>query len=345
MKRINPVILCGGSGTRLWPRSRVGKPKPFLPLLGTETLFDQALMRCSDRRYFESPIVVTGAPYVEHARSELALSQAARLIVEPEARDTAAAVALAALSLPADAVMLICPSDHHIADVKTFVETARNAADLASEGWLVCFGIDARSPETRFGYLRRGEPLEPHGFRVVEFVEKPDLSRAASYVLSREFAWNGGIFACRAGDYLAELDKYRPQLSESVRRAHANGSEHDDIFYPEAESFLEIEAESIDYAVMENSDRAAMVDAQIGWSDIGSWFALHDARARDEFGNSVRGPVKIVDCSNVMVDSDGLRVSLVGLKDVIVVVDGQDIMITTAASAHEVAKLATVQAG
>src|SRR5579884_1197815 len=199
--RIIPVILCGGSGTRLWPRSRAQKPKPFLPLLGTQTLFEQTLIRCDDRRYFEPPIIVTGASYVEHARCDLAARQAARIIVEPQSKNTAAAAALAALRAPADAVLLICPSDHHIAETAAFVETARKAAELALRGWLVCFGIEARAPETRFGYLRRGAALEPCGFRVEQFVEKPDLSRAAAYIESGEFTWNGGIFAIRAGDY------------------------------------------------------------------------------------------------------------------------------------------------
>lgn len=342
---LTPVILCGGSGTRLWPRSRPATPKPFLPLVADGTLFQEALRRTSDEALFDQPIVVTGAAHLSLVEEQARDFRLAEVIIEPEPRQTAAAVALAALRVPEETVMLVCPSDHHIADVKRFIEAARNAANLATEGWLVCFGIEARTPETRFGYLRRGEPLEPHGFRVLEFVEKPDRARAVAYVLSGEFAWNGGIFAFRAGDYLEELDKYRPKLSDAVRKAHANGSQQQGCFYPDTESFLEIQAESIDYAVMENTDRAAMVDAQVGWSDIGNWSALYAARPHDEFGNSLRGPVRIVDCRNVMVDSDGLRVSLVGVEDLIVVVDGQDVMITSSASAHEVGKLATVQTG
>jgi mannose-1-phosphate guanylyltransferase len=338
-RRITPVILCGGSGTRLWPRSRRGKPKPFLPLIGPETLFEQTLGRCDDRRYFEPPVIVTGAPYLEHARCDLAARRAARIIVEPQSKNTAAAVALAAMRVPADAVLLVCPSDHHIGNSSAFVEAARSAAALAEQGWLVCFGVEARTPETRFGYLLRGDPLEPHGHRVRQFVEKPDLSRAAAYVASGDCAWNGGIFALRAGDYIAELQRFRPKLAAAVEAAVDQGKEEDEVFHPAPEPFGTIEAESIDYAVMENTGRAAMIEAPLAWSDIGNWFALHGARARDEFGNSVRGPVEVLECRNVMVDSDGPRVSLIGMEDVIVVVDGDDVMIMSRDSANDVPKL------
>ena len=342
--RIIPVILCGGTGTRLWPRSRARKPKPFLPLIGAQTLFEQTLVRCDDRRYFEPPIIVTGARYLEYVRCDLAARQAARIIVEPQSKNTAAAVALAAFRSPEDAVLLVCPSDHHIPDMATFVETACKAAEVARQGWLVCLGIPARVPETRFGYLRRGASLGSSAYQVSQFVEKPDLSRAAAYVDSGEFAWNGGIFAIRACDYICELQKYRPTLAAAVEAAVQSGTKRDEAFYPEAEAFAAVEPESIDYAVMENTDRAAMIDAPIGWSDIGNWFGVHGARTQDEFGNSVQGPVEVVDCRNVMVDSDGPRVSLIGVEDMIVVVDGDDIMIMSADSADRVPKLLRVNA-
>lgn len=338
--RIIPVILCGGSGTRLWPLSRDKRTKPFLPLVGDQTLFEQTLLRCGDRRYFRSPIIVTGAAYLEDARSEAAARQAARIIVEPHAKDTAAAVALAALRSPEDAVLLVCPSDHHILDPSAFVDRALAAAELAADGWLVCFGIPARAPQTRFGYLRRGGRIGTDGFKVDQFVEKPDLTRAATYLASGEFAWNSGIFALRAGDYLRELSKHRPQLVDAVRASVADGREEGELFHPDPAYFEEIVPESIDYAVMEQTDRAAMVDAHMGWSDVGTWCAVQVARDRDEAGNSSRGPVELVDCQNVLVESDGPRVSVVGLEDAIVIVDGDEVMITTAAAAPKVGKLA-----
>lgn len=337
--RIVPVILCGGSGTRLWPRSRTSKPKPFHPLLGNQTLYDEALLRCSNPTIFASPVIVTGQNCLAHAETDLALSLRSKIVVEPQSKNTAAAVALAALRLPADSVMLVCPSDHHIKDCEAFWESAEAAARLASDGWLVCFGIETRTPETRFGYIRRGDRLSTGAFKIAEFIEKPSGPRAAVFTASDEFWWNAGIFSFRAGDYLAELERFRPSLAAAARRSVDSGRSDLNKFYPDSEEFAAIEAESLDYAVMESTDRGAVIPVGIGWFDLGNWFALRNIRPRDEFGNSVRGSVEMVDCRNVMVDSDGPRVSLVGLKDVIVVVDGDDIMIATAECAHQITKL------
>jgi mannose-1-phosphate guanylyltransferase len=337
--QITPVILCGGSGTRLWPRSRASKPKPFLPLVGEETLFEQALSRCGDPVHFGPPIVVTGAQHVDHVEAQLSIVGEAQVIVEPMARNTAAAIALAAMRLPADAVMLVCPSDHHIGNAAAFRNAALAAATLASDGWLVSFGIRPEGPDTGFGYLRHGEPIGSAGFRVAEFVEKPDAARAKEYFESGDYSWNGGIFAFRVQDYLTELKDYRPELEAAVRESVAKARVADGRFLPDAEAFGRIKPESVDYAVMENTSRAAMVPADMAWSDIGNWCSLHGARQRDELGNSVRGRAEIIDCRDVLVDSDGPRVSLIGLENVIVVVDGDDVMITTAEHAHLVGRL------
>lgn len=339
MTRITPVILCGGSGTRLWPRSRAAKPKPFLPLVGDRTLFEQALLRCGEAAHFGPAVVVTGTAHLAHVEAQLCGVPGAKVIVEPAAKNTAAAIALAALRLPEDEVMLVCPSDHHIADCGAFVAAARAAAGLAAEGWLVSFGIEAKSPETGFGYLRQGEAVGERGFKVAQFVEKPDLARAEQFLAEGGYAWNGGIFAFRAGTFLAELEHHRPKLAAAVRRAVEQGRVEDHRFHPDAAAFAEIESESVDYAVMENTAKAAMVPADMGWSDIGNWQALHVARERDEAGNAVTGDAELVDCRNVLVDSDGPHVSVIGLEDVIVVVDNGNILVTTAAGAQKVGKL------
>lgn len=339
MTQIVPVILCGGSGTRLWPRSRAVKPKPFLPLVGDSTLFEATLSRCASESGFAPPIVVTGAAHLPHVEEQLAGSPGARIIVEPAAKNTAAAIALAALRLPEDSVMLVCPSDHHIGDCAAFTRAARQAASLAEEGWLVSFGIEAKTPETGFGYLRRGEPIDEKGYRVDRFVEKPDLDRARQFLAEGTYAWNGGIFAFRAGDFLAELEAYRPAILDAVRRAVSAGVEDNHRFYPEAEAFSSVQSESVDYAVMENTARAAMVPADMNWSDIGNWQALHEARERDEVGNATTGRVELVDCRNVLVDTDGPRVSVIGLENVIVVVDGDEVLVTSAAGTQKVGKL------
>jgi len=336
---ITPVILCGGSGTRLWPRSRVAMPKPFLPLVGKRTLFEQALDRCDDPVQFTAPVIVTGTAHLAHVEAQLGAALGAAILVEPEAKNTAAAIALAALRLPEDAVMLVCPSDHHIADARAFTSAARAAAALASDGWLVSFGIEAKSAETGFGYLQRGAGIDSRGFKVARFVEKPDLARAHEFLADGGYAWNGGIFAFRVGTFLTELAAHRPDIAEAVRQSVAQGHAEGRRFHPDAAAFSAIKGESVDYAVMENTAVAAMVPAVMGWSDIGNWEALHAALPQDADGNASRGRAELVDCRNVLVESDGPRVSAIGLEDVIIVVDGDEVLVTTAAGAQLVGKL------
>ncbi|OYX44216.1 MAG: mannose-1-phosphate guanylyltransferase [Sphingomonadales bacterium 32-64-22] len=302
MDSITPVILCGGSGTRLWPRSRKAAPKPFLPLVGDRSLFEAALGRASDPAHFASPLIVAGAVHLDLIEGQLPQGSGARLVVEPAAKNTAPAIALAAQLLPEDAVMLVCPSDHYIADEAAFVAAALQAARLAREGWLVAFGIAPTRPETGYGYIRQGEELAG-GYRIERFVEKPDLERAQAYLAEGTYCWNGGIFAFRAGTYLEELARHRPAMAAAVREA--------------------------------------VESADMGWSDIGNWQSLREARASeaDAAGNIARGPAELLDCRDVMVDSDGPRVSVVGLDDVIVVIDKGEVLVTSSRGAANVGKL------
>jgi len=322
MSLIVPVILCGGSGTRLWPLSRPARPKPFLPLIGEATLFEAALARVSDPALFAAPLVVTGAGLFELVESQ---APGGHVIVEPAARNTAPAIALAAQRLPPDTVMLVCPSDHHIADIPAWLAAVVRARTLAEKGFLVAFGIAPTRPETGYGYIERGAP-EGEGYRIARFIEKPPLADAEAYLSSGGFSWNGGIFMFRAGNFLEELARYRPEMAKAVA---------------DPAGFEAIAGESIDYAVMEQTSRAAMVEADMGWSDIGNWQSLRDARAAeaDAQGNVVRGAADLIDCRKVMVQSDGPRVSVVGLEDVIVVVDGGEVLVTSAAGAANVGKL------
>lgn len=335
---IHPVILCGGSGTRLWPRSRAVKPKPFLPLVGDTTLFEQSAARCDPASGFAPAVVVTGTAHLEHVEAQLD-DPGAQIIVEPSARNTAAAIALAALRLGEDDVMLVCPSDHHIADVAAFQAAAQAAAALARQGWLVSFGIEAKSPETGFGYLQQGDAIGDLGFKVARFIEKPDLARAEAFLAEGGYAWNGGIFAFRVGTFLAELCAHRPAIAAAARAAIAAGHQDGRRFHPGAAEFAAIESESVDYAVMENTAHAAMVPADMGWSDIGNWDALLTARAKDDAGNSVTGRAELIGCRGVLVESDGPRVSAIGLDDVVIVVDGDELLVTTRAGAQLVGKL------
>jgi mannose-1-phosphate guanylyltransferase len=338
MPTIHPVVLCGGSGTRLWPRSRKSKPKPFLPLIGERTMFEATLGRCTDPELFAPPVIVTGKDHLAHVEEQSAGVPGTSIIVEPQAKNTAAAIALAAHRLPADAVMLVCPSDHHIADEAAFRAAAAAAARLAAQDWLVAFGIVATGPETGYGYIKQGEPLDG-GWRVERFVEKPDLERARQFLAEGGYSWNGGIFAFRAGHFLDELARHRPELADAASRVVLSGREEGARFHPDAAAFAEICGESVDYAVMEETDRAAMVPASMGWSDIGSWAALREATDADDDGNSVRGRAELVDCTGVFVDTDGPRVSVIGLTDVAIVIDGDDVLVTTMEGAQKVGKL------
>jgi mannose-1-phosphate guanylyltransferase/mannose-1-phosphate guanylyltransferase/mannose-6-phosphate isomerase len=338
--QIHPVILCGGSGTRLWPLSRKAVPKPFLPLVSAQTLFEQAVHRVAGDDRFAAPMVVAGAAHGDLTMAQLGDTPGARLVVEPCARNTAPAIALAAALLPDDAVMLVCPSDHHIADPDAFRAAALAAAALARADYLVSFGIAADRPETGYGYLERGAPLAG-GYAIRRFVEKPDAATAQAYLDSGNFSWNGGIFAFRAGHLLDELAAHRPEMAALVRQAVAEGHSAGACFHPAAAPFGAITGDSIDYAVMENAARAAMVLADMGWSDIGSWAALAEALEdqADAAGNVTRGTVDLAGCSGVLAITDGPRISAVGLADLCIIVADGEVLVTTREGAQRVGKL------
>ena len=337
MSNIVPVILCGGSGTRLWPRSRKQAPKPFLPLVGEDSLFRETLDRFVHEADFEAPIIVAGEAHRGLIEEQLGAAEA-MLVIEPEAKNTAPAIALAAQLLADDDVMLVCPSDHHIAKPDAFRKAARSAADLAREGWLVSLGIVPTAPETGFGYLQRGDALGD-GYRTARFVEKPDRARAEQFLADGGFLWNAGIFVFTAGRFREELALHRPAMARAVAEAGDGAAREGAVVRPAGAPFAAIEGDSIDYAVMENTGRAALVEADIGWSDIGSWTALHEALEKDGDGNSTRGRAELVDCRGVLVDSDGPRVSAIGLENIVIVVDGDEVLVTTAEGAQKVGKL------
>lgn len=203
---------------------------------------------------------------------------------------------------------------------------------------MVAFGITPTQPETGYGYILRGGEL-PGGYAIEKFVEKPDLARATEFLAHGGYSWNGGIFAFRAGAFLDELAAHRPAMAQAVQQAIADAAEDGARVHPAAEPFAAIDGDSVDYAVMENTRRAAMVPVSMGWSDIGGWPALRDARERDQAGNTTSGDVELVDCTGVIADTDGPRISAIGLSDVAIIVDGDDIMVTTMDGAQKVGKL------
>ncbi len=338
MSLLYPVILCGGGGTRLWPKSRPHNPKPFQKLTGERSLFEQTLSRVRGGE-FATPVIIAGKAHADLIMQQAGREGIGQVIVEPAAKNTAPAIALAAARLDPQSIMLVCPSDHHIADVEAFRIAIGNAVSLAEAGWLVTMGINPTAPETGFGYIERGDELGNGAYEVKRFVEKPDASRAKSFLSRGTFNWNSGIFVFRAGDFLRELKTHRSQMAEAVEASVEQGSSTSTCFHPNPDTFASIAGESIDYAVMENAKKVAVVPVSMGWSDIGNWQALQDAQSKDETGNATSGPSDLVDCENVFTMSDGPRVSAIGLQDVVIVVDGNEVLVISAAHAQKVGQL------
>ena len=341
-QKITPVILCGGNGTRLWPLSRPDRPKPFLPLLGEQSLFEETLARVADSTLFAAPLIVAGAAHVALIEEQLA-GRAAHIIVEPAARNTAPAIALAAhwiaMNRREGSPMLVCPSDHHIADTSAFRAAVRVALSGARADRLMTFGIAASHPETGYGYLERGRALSEGVYEVARFEEKPTLPRARAFVASGRHSWNGGLFLFNAAQFLNELAEHRPAIAQACAAAIGKATTNGARVHPDADAFAAIKGESVDYAVMENSRAVAMVEADMGWSDIGSFASLAEHLTRDADHNALRGRVDIVEGQNLTVFAGGKRISVAGVDDLIIVVDGDDVMITRAPAAQIVGQL------
>jgi mannose-1-phosphate guanylyltransferase/mannose-1-phosphate guanylyltransferase/mannose-6-phosphate isomerase len=320
-ERIGPVILSGGAGTRLWPLSIPARPKQFLVLAGERTMLQETALRVADSRLFEAPLVIGSAEHAPLLAAQLAeIGRPPRaLILEPSARSTAPAIALAALAVEPDRLLLVTPSDQVVADPAAFRAAVAAARPFAAKDWLVTFGIRPHRAETGFGYIRRGEALGEGVHRVDRFVEKPDAATARQYLDEGCYDWNGGIFLFRAGRYLEALRTLAPAIFEAASAAMAERAMTGGDIRPDAERFAASPSVSIDYAVMEKDERVAVVPVEMGWSDIGSWDALHEISEADSRGNVAGGPVAIVDSDNCLVHSTGARVVAVGVSDLIVV--------------------------
>jgi mannose-1-phosphate guanylyltransferase/mannose-6-phosphate isomerase len=313
---ITPVILTGGSGTRLWPLSRSARPKQFLKLTGDATLLEQTIARV-DGPGFNDPLLVGGE--AQEDMLQLLAGGDASIILEPEARNTAPAIALAALVLPSETPMLVMPSDHVIADTRAFEAAVGKAAGLAADGWLVTFGIAPSGPETGYGYIQQGEALGESGFHAARFVEKPDRETAQGFLDDGGYHWNGGIFLFTAGRYLQALERHAPEILAAAQAAFDAGHCDGTVHRPDAATFAEAPAISIDYAVMEKDSRVAVVPVSMGWSDVGSWDALHEISAQDESGNALTGDILAIDTANSLIRSDGPKVTAIGVEDLVIV--------------------------
>jgi mannose-1-phosphate guanylyltransferase/mannose-6-phosphate isomerase len=320
---IFPVILSGGSGTRLWPLSRELHPKQFLALIGEHTMLQETILRLSGLA-IGAPIVVCNEAHrflvAEQLRVVECRPQA--IVLEPVGRNTAPAIALAALAAKAtngdDALLLVLPADHVIRDVKAFHAAIQIAAEAAQRGSLVTFGIVPDVPETGYGYIRRGE-REGNSYRIAEFVEKPDLGRAQKFVASGDYYWNSGMFMFQAGRVLQELQRHASDIASVCRDAFVSATRDLDFTRISADAFKACRSESIDYAVMEKTADAVVVPLSAGWSDVGSWASLHAACDQDAQRNALVGDVLVEDTENSYIYSESRLVATVGLRDHIVV--------------------------
>jgi mannose-1-phosphate guanylyltransferase/mannose-1-phosphate guanylyltransferase/mannose-6-phosphate isomerase len=338
---IVPVILSGGSGTRLWPISTSERPKQLLSLTAEETMLQLTARRASGPR-FGAPIVVANVAHAQEIEEQLgdvgAAAQA--LVLEPAGRNTAPAIALAAVAAGGGATpLLVMPSDHVIADVPAFHAAIEAALPLVAEGWLVTFGIAPDAAETGYGWIKVGEEIAPGAHRVERFVEKPARERAEAMLADGNHAWNGGIFLFRADMYLGALGTFAPDMRVAADTAMSRARHEGKRVYPDAEAFAASPAQSIDYAVMEKADRVAVVPVAMGWSDVGSWDALHAISVRDENNNVCGGEVLTLDTSGCLVRTDRARIAMVGVKDLIVVANGEDILILPRGRSQEVKRL------
>jgi len=331
---ITPVILSGGSGSRLWPMSRRDYPKQFLPLAGDNTMLQDTALRVGVADRFAPVLVVCNEEHRFMVAEQLRrLDQPPQgILLEPIGRNTAPALTAAALWLLArdpDATMLVLPSDHVVQDIPAFRKAAYTAAEAAQSGQLVTFGIEPRAPETGFGYIAAGTPdPDIDGVRKVDgFVEKPDRPTAKGFVAGGNHFWNSGMFVFRADALIAEIEKFAPDVATATRAALANGAEDLDFFRLDPDTFATAPAVSIDYAVMEKTDRANMVPVSMGWSDVGSWGALWEIGDKDSDGNVVVGDVMQVGSSDCYLRSDGPLVAAIGLEDFVVVASTDAVLV------------------
>ena len=338
---LKPVVLAGGVGSRLWPLSREAYPKQFQKLTGGDSLLAETLQRVGG---FAAPLLVCNEEHrfivAEQVRASAVAG--AEILLEPVGRNTAPALAVAALhAMQSDpqALLLVLPADHLVADGAAFVRGVEAARALAEQEYLVTFGVPPDRPETGYGYIRRGESLSPVGHRIASFVEKPDLATARSYLAGGDYLWNSGMFLLSAQTYREQLQRLAPALLAACERALAGGAKDLDFIRLDGQAFADCPAESIDYAVMEKTDCGAVLELDCGWSDVGAWSTLWEVGERDPDGNVVQGDVLASDCSGSLLRSESRLLAATGVKDLVVVETADAVLVANRQRVQEVKNL------
>lgn len=338
---IIPVLLSGGSGSRLWPVSRERYPKQLLPLCGDQTMIQETALRVGRDHGFADPIIICNQEHRFAIAEQMMQAgvQPTHLVLEPCGRNTAPAAAIAALLARRqhpDAMVLLLPADHAILNAAAFHEAVMAGAQTAATGMLVTFGIRPTSPETGYGYIEKGDALSDKAFRVQQFAEKPALTVAQSYVAGGRHLWNSGMFLFRAQDFLEELARLAPEVAYTAEIALEAASHDLDFLRLENKTFAQAPNISLDFAVMEKTDRAAVVPCDIGWTDVGAWSALWDIAQKDETGNAVSGDAILVDAHDNLVRSDAGLTALVGVDNLTVVVTEDAVLVANRSRVQEV---------
>ncbi len=325
---IVPVILAGGSGTRLWPLSREFYPKQLINMYNQHTMLQNTVIRLDNTDGMDAPLIVCNDVHRFMTAEQLHQIDVKprAIILEPAARNTAPAIALAAIQLTAqalDPVMLVLPADHRINDVPAFHQGIQKGKTLADEGYLITFGIVPDTPETGYGYIQKGDSLDDTACRIQRFVEKPDLTTARSYLDSGDYCWNSGMFMFKASAILKELETHAPDMVKTCKKAVSQGRQDLDFFRVDPAVFDRVQADSIDYAVMEKTDRGVMVSLDAGWNDLGSFDALWQTEQKDTRANVIKGDVLIHDVNGSYINAQSRLVAAVGM-DAVVVVETRD---------------------